>query len=76
MYIIFITLRKKAGPDDPHMRVIGLNQIRPAYPSQSTRFQNESKDLSALLAYAVNLPAYAAYASKVTFLVWSIEAIF
>ena len=60
------------------MRVIGLHQKRPGYPSQSIKFQNESKDFSALLAYVVNLPAYfgTSFASKVTFLVWSIEAIF
>ena len=54
------------------MRVISLHQKRPAYPSQSTMFQNESKDSSALPAYAVNLPAHAGtrLASKVTFLVW------
>ena len=47
---------KNAGPDDPHMRVIGLHQKRPANSCQSTRFQNESKDFSCLLAYVVNLP--------------------
>ena len=50
---------KKAGPDDPHIRVIGLHQKRLAYPCQSTRFQNESKDFRYLLAYVVNLPAKA-----------------
>ena len=71
------TRKKKPGPDDQHMRVIGLHQKQPVYPSQSTRFQNELKDFSALLVYVVNLPAYAGtrLAAKVTFLVWSIEAI-
>ena len=54
------------------MRVIGLHQKRPAYPSQSTMFQNESKDSAALLAYAVKLPAYAGsrLATKVALLEW------
>ena len=69
---VCVTLRKKAGPDDQHMRVIGLHRKRPAYPSQSTMFQNESKDSSALPAYAVNLHACAGtrLASKMTFLFW------
>ena len=72
------TQKKKAGPDDSYMRVIGFHQKRPAYPSQSTRFQNDSKYFSALPACVVNLLAYAGsrLASKVTFLIWSIEAIF
>ena len=72
------TQKKKAGSDDPHKRVIRLYKKRSAYQSQSTRFRNELKDFSALLAYVVILPAYAGtrLAWKVTFLVWSIEAIF
>ena len=60
------------------MRVIGLHQKRPVYPSQLTRFPYESKDFSPLLAYVVNLPAYAGIrlSSKVTYLVWSTAAIF
>ena len=59
------------------MRVIGLHQKRPEYASQLNRFQNESKDFSALTAYVVNLPAYPGtrLATKATFLVWSYEAI-
>ena len=59
------------------MRVIGLHQSRPANVSRLTRFQNESKDSSALLAYVVNLPAYAGteLATEATFLVWSIHTI-
>ena len=75
---IYIQSEKKAGPDDPRIRFIGLHLKRPAYPIQSTRFQNESKDFSALLAYVVHLPAYVGtrLASKVTFSVCSIEEIF
>ena len=53
------TQKKKAGPDDPHMRVIGLHQKRPAFLCQSTRFQNESKDFSYLQENVVNLPGKA-----------------
>ena len=54
------------------MRVVGLHQNRPGYPSWSTMFRKESKDSSALPAYAINLPAYdgTRLASKVTFLIW------
>ena len=55
----YIHSEKKAGPDDSHMRVIGLHQKQPAYPCQLTRFQNESKEFSSLQAYVVNLPVYA-----------------
>ena len=60
------------------MRVIGLYQNRPANAAQFTRFQNESKEFSALPAYVVNLLAYAGQrlATKATFSVWSVEAVF
>ena len=45
-YCGIYTQKKKAGPHDQHVRVIGLHQKRPAYQSKLNCFSNRSNDPS------------------------------